>query len=218
MSREINIASQKKKSSSQSVSGGVEENSSRSGSKNVCPAPVARSLCEERINNSTHFEIRQKQTLSLRKLSENSENHSKNTKQKKNDSGKIKQRNAVELSEIGSVFESSFGGEGSSPIESLEQVKNLNFLKPRAIANKDMTLEQILQRKEAILSEEMSNFRKKFCKKGYEILHKEKEISNEHAKIIALMVDGMVKTRFPDEREGYISVIKKIFRAIRVRF
>jgi len=56
-----------------------------------------------------------------------------------------------------------------------------------------MTLEQILEKKEAIIQEDMSNFRKKVCKKGFEILHKEKGVPCEHAKIMSLMVDGMVK-------------------------
>lgn len=81
-----------------------------------------------------------------------------------------------------------------------------------------MTIEQILERQELILQQDMSNFRKKVCRKGFEIISKENGVPDDQARIITLMVDGMVKTRYPDERESYINVIKKIFRAIRVKF
>jgi hypothetical protein len=67
------------------------------------------------------------------------------------------------------------------------------------------------------LHEDMSNLRQKVCRKGFEVLHNEKGITSDHAKKISLMVDGMVKRRYPDERCGYFPVMKKLFRAIRVR-
>lgn len=123
----------------------------------------------------------------------------------------------MELSEIGSVFESQLAGEMMSPILSLEQVKNLAFLTPGTIGDKNMTIQQILDKQEAILQQDMSNFRKKVCKKGFDILHKESGVQDGHARVISLMVDRMVKSRYPDEKERYIKVIKKIYRSIRVK-
>lgn len=210
--KDLNVCnSQKRKSSSQSVSGGIEEGSSRSGSKVLCQTQAARSLCQERNPTISHFETRQ--NLSLKRLSDGERPPNNNLRQQK---GAFGVNHAMDLSDIGSVFESQLGRESQKQIESLDQIKNLDFLTRGSIANKDMTIEQILQNQSNLLQQEMSNFRQKICRKGFEILHKEKGVIQEHAKIITLMVDGMVKTRYPDERELYFTVIKKIFRSIRV--
>lgn len=194
------------------MSGGMEESCSRFTANAQGLPPAARSFCDERLSDTGYFERRP--TLSLKKLSAKKESAPKTPL---NANVAFRTNRNQEVSEIGSVFESQLGGEASSPLVSLEQVKNLNFLRPGAIANKDMTLEEILQKQEVNLQEDMSNLRKKVCKKGFEVLHKEKGLANDHAKKISLMLDGMVKRRYPDERGVYFPIMKKLYRAIRVR-
>jgi hypothetical protein len=197
----------KKKSSSQSVSGGDDKASSNKSSIHYQPM-VARSLCggmaEEKpkknfknINFSNFKQIKGPQSVMMSGIQGGMDN---------------------EISEIGSVFQSEMGA--VTPRKRTFKIQlDYNISSRQKLANKDMTLEQILNRRKTNKSknsEELPRLRRKICKKMFEIFYQEKKLEKNESKSLSLVLEELINTKFSYQEKKYMKVIKKLFKSIRV--
>lgn len=198
-----------KKSSSQSVSGTDDKDkpSSHKSSKHFQPQ-VARSLCggmmaeeqplktQSKLHFQTFKQLQAPQSVMLSGLN-----------------------NDYALSEIGSVFQSQVAAEVPKKPD-FQKLLEINLTFKSRIANKDMSLEQILKKdsvQKPYQAEDLPRLRRKICKKSFEIFYNEKKLEKNQAKTLSLVLENMINTRFNFEGKEYMRVIKSLFKSIRVR-